>query len=494
MKRRAIITVGAAFAATHGYSPGGFAATDGRLEIIAEGNHDFPFRAGAEYAGSFGWYTNCRWFVQVRRCRGVPGCRDLTSLRLFRKGLVISRSGHRAATIEGWVAPGFEGVREAFARNFERGREIGAACAAFYRGEKVVDLWGGYRDRARTQPWREDTLVLVFSTTKGMAATAMAVAHSRGWLDFDAPVNRYWPEFAQAGKERITIRQLLSHQAGLPAVDQPLDPKVLGDLDGLAAILARQKPAWEPGRRHGYHGLSLGWYQNELIRRVDPGRRSIGKFFQEEVARPLGVEFYIGLPRDLPESRLADVRAYHPAAMLLHLNKLPPAMVLSLMWPRSLGARSLMNPRFKSPADLGAPSYRHLELASGNGIGQARAIARVYGVLATGGKELGISERTMRELIAPPVVPIQGQRDAVLKVDVRYSLGFMRRCRAFPYGSSDKVFGAQGAGGSIGFADPDAQIGWAYTPNKMGFCLYGDPREVALREAVYGAIGKPAGG
>jgi len=336
-------------------------------------------------------------------------------------------------------------------------------------------------------------MVLVFSTTKGMAAVTTAVAHARGWLDFDAPVSRYWPEFAQAGKERITVRQLLSHQAGLPAVDQRLDPSILEDLDAFAAILARQKPAWEPGQRHGYHGLSLGWYQNELIRRVDPQRRSIGVLFQEEIASPLGIEFYIGLPRAMPESRLAQVRAYHPATMLLHMDRIPPAMVLSLMWPRSLGARSLMNPRFKSAADLGEPPYRHLEFASGNGIGQARAIAKAYGVLAAGGGKLGLSAETMRELTAPPVEPLRGQRDAVLKVQVLYSLGFMRRCRAFPYGSSDKVFGAQGAGGSIGFADPDAQIGWAYTPNKMGFCLYGDPREVALREAVYNVIGRPAG-
>ena len=196
----------------------------------------------------------------------------------------------------GWVAPGFEEVETEFRKNFAERGEVGAACAIYHQGKKVVDLWGGYRDHKTRAPWEEDTLVLVFSVTKGMAAMAVAVAHSRGLLDYDEKVATYWPEFAQHGKENITVRQLLSHQAGLSAIDEPLDLETIADQETLATILARQKPAWVPGTRHGYHMWTIGWYMGELIRRVDPQRRNLGQFFQDEVAKPLDLEFYIGLP------------------------------------------------------------------------------------------------------------------------------------------------------------------------------------------------------
>ncbi len=198
-----------------------------------------------------------------------------------------------ASPVNGEVASGFEEVREEFERNFAERGELGAACAVYHQGEKVVDLWGGYRDVRRRKPWEEDTLVLVYSTTKGLSGMAMAVAHSRGLLDHDERVATYWPEFAQNGKENVTVRQLLSHQAGLSAMDRPLELETIADRDALAAAIARQRPAWEPGTRHGYHGISLGWYEGELIRRVDPERRSIGEFFRDEIAGPLDLEFYI---------------------------------------------------------------------------------------------------------------------------------------------------------------------------------------------------------
>lgn len=211
--------------------------------------------------------------------------------------------------IHGEVAPGFEDVRVEFERNFAERGELGAACAVYHRGDKVVDLWGGIRDHRTGAPWEEDTMVLVFSTTKGMAGLATAVAHSRGLLDHDERVATYWPEFAQKGKGHITVRQLLSHQAGLAAIDEPIDVKKLADLDRMAEILARQAPAWEPGTRHGYHAFSLGWYENELIRRVDPGHRSLGQFFHQEIARPLGLEFYTACPGECPSHVLRGSRA-----------------------------------------------------------------------------------------------------------------------------------------------------------------------------------------
>jgi CubicO group peptidase (beta-lactamase class C family) len=189
--------------------------------------------------------------------------------------------------IEGQTSRGFEPVREAFAENFERRHELGGACCAYYRGEKVVDLWGGIRNRELGEPWERDTMVVVHSATKGLAAMTLALAHSREWLDYDERVAKYWPEFAQSGKETITVRQLLAHQAGLFAFDEPVDRDMVADPDRLAAVMARHKPAWEPGTRQAYHGLTLGFYEGELMRRVDPGRRTLGQFFQDEIATRL---------------------------------------------------------------------------------------------------------------------------------------------------------------------------------------------------------------
>jgi len=186
------------------------------------------------------------------------------------------------APIHGNVAPGFETVQTEFARNFTERGELGAACTIYYRGDKVVDLWGGYRDPQKKLPWQEDTLVLVFSSTKGLAGLTMALAHSRGLFEYDAPIASYWPEFAQNGKEHITVRQLLAHEAGISSIDEPLPPAVLANPDVLATILARAKPAWEPGTRHGYHAFTLGWYESEIIRRTDPQHRTLGRFFHDD--------------------------------------------------------------------------------------------------------------------------------------------------------------------------------------------------------------------
>src|SRR5215218_6474810 len=194
---------------------------------------------------------------------------------------------------------------------------------------------------------------------------------SRGLLDHDERVSTYWPEFAQNGKEDVTVRQLLSHQAGLSGLDKPIDRATIADRDALADVISRQEPAWEPGTRHSYHGISLGWYEGELIRRVDPKRRSIGRFFQEEIAEPLGAEFYIGVPAEVSESRIANIKAFHPLQMLLHLNTMPPGMVVALMNPRSLTSRSLNQIKDKGirgPADLNKWEFWALEIPAGGGV------------------------------------------------------------------------------------------------------------------------------
>jgi CubicO group peptidase (beta-lactamase class C family) len=349
----------------------------------------------------------------------------------------------------------------------------------------VVDLWGGLRDRARGLPWEPDTRVLVFSTTKGLAAMAMAVAHSRGLFALDEPVARYWPEFAQEGKAAVTVRALLSHQAGLCAISGALTPAVLADPDALAAILASQRPAWEPGTRHGYHALSLGFYEAVLLRRVDPRHRSLGRFFRDEVAAPLDLAFDIGLPDSVPRDALAVLEAFPLWRVFGDLDRDSWRMVLALLRPGSLTARSFANPRVRGPEDLAGPAANGVEFPAVGGWGIVRDIARAYGVFATGGTALGIAPGTMSELRTPAPTPSQGLFDAVLRVRTRYALGFLKPSPDFRFGTNDAAFGTMGAGGSFAFADPDAGLGFAYAMNRMGFHVWSDPRERSLREAVY---------
>lgn len=387
--------------------------------------------------------------------------------------------------VQGRVAPGFEQVREEFERNFSRRGEIGAAVAVYWRGQKVVDLWGGRRSPYADEPWLEDTLVVVYSTTKGVSALTLALANARGLLDYDQPIARYWPEFAQNGKADITVRQLLGHEAGLVWTDEDLTIDRLHDLDDVARVLARQKPAWPPGTRHGYHSMTIGLYMQELIRRVDPAHRTLGRFFHEEIAVPLGLEFYIGLPPEIPYDRLATMLQYTTGRALRALFYTPWPMLLRVLWPWSLLRKS-----FWCLRDLDFKDRRSfdIEVPAGNGVGTARSLARLYSVFAEGGGELGVGPDTMALLTAPPtqIKP----RDVVLGVPTWYSLGFIRPGRDVEFGSSGRAFGTPGAGGSFAFADPDARLGFAYVMNKQDFYMFDDPREKALRDAVYRAIAK----
>lgn len=390
--------------------------------------------------------------------------------------------------IGGTVAPGFEPVRTQFEKNFSSRGELGAACAVYVEGEKVVDLWGGHRNGRGTDPWEKDTLVMVYSTSKGLAGMAVALAHSRGLLDYDERVAEYWPEFAAQGKHDVTVRQLLAHQAGLCVIDERLDARGLADHDALAKILAQQRPAWKPGSRQGYHALSLGWYESALIRRIDPEGRSLGRFFAEEIAEPLKLEFYFGLPADVSAERIASIKGAPLASTLMHARTMPPRMLANFVQPRTLTSRTFGNPRLRSAADLDKPAYRAVEIPAGGGIGQVRSIARAYGDLATGGHDMGITEATLSELTAPPRPPTKSTRDLVLTVDASFALGFSRPSKQFRFGSGPRAFGHPGAGGSFGFADPDAGVGFAYAPNRLGHHLRDDPREKALRDAVYRAL------
>jgi CubicO group peptidase (beta-lactamase class C family) len=397
-----------------------------------------------------------------------------------------------AHRVEGQVSPGYEAVREAFVDNFARRGELGGACCAYHRGEKVVDLWGGIRDKRTGEPWERDTMVLVYSATKGLAAMTLAVAHSRGWIDYEERVSAYWPEFAQQGKERITVRQLLAHQAGLFALNGRVDRSVVADLDRLAAVLARQKPTWEPGTRQAYHAISLGFYEGELLRRVDPRHRSLGQFFQDEIATPLGLDVYIRLPESIPNSRLAVLAPLRPLDLL---RGYPMSLLVDAINPRSNIHRALLtNPGGGIVLDEQRVYARNLEVPSGGGVGTARGIARGYASFATDGRELGLRRETLEALAAPAVPPTRGFYDECMRSDtIQFSLGFMKPGPQWTFGGASS-FGAPGSGGSLGFADPERGVGYAYVTSQMSTALTGDPRDVALRDALYAALPAPSGG
>ena len=383
-------------------------------------------------------------------------------------------------TIHGTVRPGFEAVRTAFEENFSHRNELGGACCIYQHGEKVVDLWGGIRNKETGEPWEADTMVLVFSATKGFAAMVMALAHSRGWIDYEERVCTYWPEFAQQGKDRITVRQLLAHQAGLFAFNEHVDKNLIADLDRLAIVLARQKPEWEPGARQAYHAISLGFYEGELLRRVDPRHRSLGQFFQDEIASPLGLDFYIRLPESIPNSRLAELEKGNP---LKAMARLPFRLMLASLNPRSPIYRALVvNPGSWLPLDEEHVYARNLEVPSGGGVGSARGMARAYSEFATEGRALGLRPETLKALRDPAVPSAVGFYDEALKGEVQFSLGFMKTCPNWSFGHAG-AFGSPGAGGSLAFADPQTGLAYAYVTNRMG-AMDGDPRDLALRHAI----------
>ncbi len=412
-----------------------------------------------------------------------------------------SRSAVGEVDIGGRVAPGFESVRDVFEENFRSRGEIGATVAVVVGNELVVDLWGGMADPKAGRPWQEDTLVNMFSTTKGMSALAVAHAHSRGLFDYDEKVAAYWPEFAANGKEDITVRTLLSHQAGLCAIDTPMDVETLASADAVAAAIGPQKPAWTPGERHGYHGITLGWYESELFRRTDARGRTIGRYFADEIAAPLGLDFHIGLPEDVPDDRLARIMGdWYRTRMVLNIRTLPTDFVKKFLNPRTITARSFANPRVLGlPLRYNDRDLRRIELPASNGNGTARSVALAYGEFATGGRRLGIDSKTLASLQEPASPPSGGRFDEVLRMETTFSLGCCKPWSGFEFGSP-RAFGTPGAGGSMGFADPDLGMGFCYAMNRMGFYLFDDPREVAVRDAAAKAArarasanSKPAG-
>jgi CubicO group peptidase (beta-lactamase class C family) len=392
--------------------------------------------------------------------------------------------------INGHAAAGFSAVEDVFRENFRKRGEVGASCAVVIEGQKVVDLWGGFADAQKTRAWNYNTKALVFSSTKGMSSLAFAILHSKGLLDFDERVSTYWPEFGSNGKKDITVRQLLAHEAGLMVIDKLLDMKTIRDKDKLADILARQRPFRKVLGKKAYHTWTISLYQSELSRRIDPLNRSIGSLFRDEIAQPLDADFHIGIPRDLEEDELAAVIPFKPwRSAIKTWNEVPLRLALNFMNPFSISARSFMNPPVALSPMIFNQRYLHeLEIGSATGVGSARAMARIYGEFACGGKLLNVAGDTIRELENFPENVNNTEEDLVLKENLIYSLGLEKPGPFFNFGSSKKAYGHQGAGGSAAFADPDNKLGFSYVMNQMGTNVANDPREKALRDAVYSCL------
>jgi CubicO group peptidase (beta-lactamase class C family) len=383
-------------------------------------------------------------------------------------------------TIEGEVAPGFEPVREAFLANFEHGGDVGAALCVYRDGRPVVDLWGGLAD---TRPWQRDTMQLVFSATKAATAVCAHLLAERGELDLDAPVAKYWPEFAAEGKEAITVRQLLSHRAGLPVIDRTLSVADVLAWEPMVEALAAQRPVWPPDTAQGYHGRTFGWLVGEVIRRVSG--RSPGRFFAEEIAGPFGIDWFIGLPASERE-RVGKLVNDPPGtgALPMPLDELPPefrAIVEAAADPESL-----MNRAFgftDEEIDFDDPAVHAAEMPSSNGICTARGLAKFYAALIG---EVDGARILKPETVAGAVAEQSFEPDKVMVMPIRFSSGFMLPGGLNPLAGPES-FGHPGRGGSLGYADPASGTAFGYVVNRIRQDP-ADTRAAELITALRGAL------
>jgi CubicO group peptidase (beta-lactamase class C family) len=380
-----------------------------------------------------------------------------------------------AVAVDGWCEPGFEAVRDAFRDNFTQHDEVGAAVSVYAAGRVVVDLWGGWTSTARDRQWDADTLVNVFSIGKGVTAVGVLRCVASGLLDLDAPVARYWAEFGAGGKAGITLRQVLCHQAGLPAVREKLPRGAALDWSRMVAALAAQEPWWEPGSAHGYHVNTFGYLVGEAVRRVTGA--SLGSLLAEQVCGPLGADVYLGLP-DSEHHRVATFDFPEDVGTV-------PDAELTGVW--LMRAHAYGNPPDVSGAGvINSAAWRRAELPSTNMHASARGVARLYAALAGGGvldgvrvADAGLLREASREHSAGP--------DLVLDRPSRFALGFQLSQPERPLGPDPDAFGHFGAGGSLGFCDPAAGIGFGYVMNQLG-PRWQNPRNRALVDALYRCV------
>jgi CubicO group peptidase (beta-lactamase class C family) len=375
--------------------------------------------------------------------------------------------------IHGSCAPGYEPVRDAFAANFAERDEIGASVAVVAAGELVVNLWAGWADVARTRAWQEDTLTNVWSTTKPMTSLCAHILMDRGELDPDAPVSRYWPEFAAAGKADIPVRLIMCHQSGLSGLTVPLSVPDYYDWEKITGLLADQEPLWQPGTASGYHAMTFGFGVGEVIRRISG--QSTGRFFGSEIAGPLGADFHIGLPES-ELGRCSELQGVRPsedeqAAIAQAYANAHPAAVAALTNPALTGDEG------------NADDWRMAELPAANGHGTAAALASIFGTLVDGSNRL-ISAKTLRAACVGNGL----HTDLVLGIPVEFGLGFGLSGDGHHYGPNPAAFGHDGFGGSAVGADPAKGVAFAYVMNRMGMNLVDDPRKAAVVDGIYRSL------
>lgn len=383
--------------------------------------------------------------------------------------------------VNGTVAEGFEPVREAFVRNFETLGDRGAAVAVYRDGQKVVDLWGGTRDVDGTAPWERGTAQVVRSATKGVAAAVLLLLHQRGQLDLDAPVGHYWPEFKARGKERVLVRHVLNHRAGLPVLDRPLTPQeALDPLRGPAAVAA-QAPAWEPGTEHGYHALTYGWLLDELVRRVTG--QGTGRWLASQVTGPLGLELWLGLPES-EAGRVGRVGRVEGAEPTGGLRARPKRSVTEAYEdPASLTRRAFA--AISPFPDQNDPAYRASALPATNAMATADGLARFYATLI--GDTAGDTRLFTPETVELARTEESAGPDRILVVGTRFGLGYMLHGSASPL-LTPGSFGHPGRGGALGFADPETGIAFGYVTNGFRKTVTADPRAQGLVRAVRGVL------
>ncbi len=393
--------------------------------------------------------------------------------------------------IEGHCKKGFERVADAFTKNFGEHDEVGASVCITVAGETVVDMWGGMADPKTKAPWKKDTVSVVFSCTKGATALCAHMLASRGKLDLDAPVTELWPEFGAHGKERVTTRMMLDHSAGVPVLRAPVKDSGVYEWDYMTDRLANEEPFWVPGTRNGYHAMMFGWTVGEMVRRASG--KSVGTFFRDEVARPLGLDFWIGLPEAI-EPRVAPIVPF-----IVKPEQMVTPFLKDLADKSSIPALFLFNSGAWRAGGANSREGHAAEVPAGNGITNARGLAGMYAPLATGGGKL-VDARTLARM---GEVSMATHDDATLRIPTRFALGFMksmdnrkRSLGAKVFGEdcdsvilSSPAFGHVGAGGSLGFADPVAGMSFGYTMNRMGPGVLMNDRGQALVDATYRSLG-----
>jgi CubicO group peptidase (beta-lactamase class C family) len=395
--------------------------------------------------------------------------------------VAASDEPERAARIDGWCDPGFTAVRDAFAANFADRGETGAAACLVVHGTVVADLWGGWADQAQGRPWQRDTLVNVFSVGKGLIAACTARLIGERRLDPDAPVARYWPEFAAAGKTDVTLRQLLSHQAGLPALRDPLPDGSMLDWSVMISALAAEPPWWPPGSGHGYHVNTFGFLAGEVIRRVTG--TTVGTMLRDEIAVPLGADVHIGLPA-AQHARVAEFAwPVPPTPAAAPWSSGPPAAPVT----QRMIANAYANPASLSGLGVvNTAAWRSAEVPSANAHATAAGVAGVYAALAGGGTVDGVRVVDSRALADAVAEQVYGE-DLVLRRPSRFGLGFQLTQPERPLGPGPRAFGHFGAGGSVGLCDPDAGVAFGYVTREMG-PRWQNPRNRALLDAVFGSV------